>query len=243
MLEIFLEGDLTYVDITIFLKWMESFKIPFDVNNAPHRPKKIFSSYVEASHRQTGIWDMPLPEGHLRLLMSKGKYIGPQSGQCSDRKMVAVSEDNESLCYIALHELGHALNVVDTKREVVLKIKTKPEFTNDARSEKDTLVDRMSVLHPDGLIEFGGLHCLSPGCIMQPCLPPMLSKDPSELFCQACKKRLYKYRDKLLSLAAEVNTCLYCQDIHQCMFRKSYIWEGSPVCKKFNPIAKEDSTE
>jgi len=246
MLEVFLEGELTHVDIKPFLMWMEALELPFDVNRAPHSPKKIFSCYVEASHKQTGIWDLPLPAGHLRLLLSRGKSIGPYNGECIDRKMVAVSEDLSSLNLFALHELGHALGAVDKKRETILRIKTKPEYTIDARNEKNALIDRLSALHPDGLVEFGGFHCLAPNCIMQPVISTtdlLNTKDITELFCADCRKLLYKNKDKLLKEAEEIETCLYCQNIHHCMYMDNEIWEDHPVCKKFSPIAKEDVTE
>lgn len=241
MLEIYLTGTITHNDLTTFFNWLDILGLPFEVKQAPIVPKKLISSYVEASHNQTGIWNLPLPNGHLRILLSRDKHIGPQNGECLDNKMVVACEDVQMLKYLAMHEIGHALKAVDTKKDVIVKIKSKPEFSKDASSEKIQLIKRLEVIHPDGLIEMGGLHCLRPGCVMQPIISQELleTTDVKKLFCPECRDRFFKYLEELKDLANEVDTCEYCCDLHECMYSDGKVWEDSVVCKKFRPLPKQ----
>ncbi len=237
MLELYLDRT-PEVDLTTFLQWITDLRIPYDVYNTPKSPKKVLSSYVKASHKQTGIWHMPLEKGKLRLLLSNTKPAGPYVGQCLKNKMIAASENLNTLRLAAMHELGHALKVVDTKRDKIVQLKVDPKYYGDAEEEQVSYVKKLTLLHPDGLIKMGGLHCLDPYCVMQPYLPEsLLNKEKvAEIFCQSCLERLYKNRDKLLSEVEKQDTCFYCMNLIHCMNIKEDIWEETPVCNtKFAP--------
>ena len=236
MLEIYLLEGTEEASLTLFLQKLVKMELNYIIRKAPSKHTRILSCYVEAAYKQAGIWGLPLPRGHLRLLVAS-ETVGPLAGQSAGKLMFASHPDPETLCTVALHELGHSLKAVRRKTHtLVMQVKAKRDLMNDT---KNTLIqqgalDKLSKLYPDSMVELDGAHCLGMGCIMQ-VMPKPSAVTQEDSFCDLCADNV---KDSVKKINAEFdetpNYCGDCANLRSCMYSKEHVYEGSDICEEFN---------
>lgn len=236
MLEIYLIEGTEESSLTLFLQKLVKMQLNYVIRKAPTKHTRILSCYVEAAYKQAGIWGIPVPRGHLRMLVA-AESVTPLSGQSVGKLMFASHPDPETLCTIALHELGHSLKAVRRKsHNLVMQVKAKRDLMNDT---KNTLIqqgalERLSKLYPDSMIELDGAHCLSMGCIMQ-VMPKSSAISQPESFCDLCFENVKAAVKKINGEFDETpNYCGDCANLRSCMYTKEDVYEGSDICGEFN---------
>lgn len=247
MLEIYLLDGTEEMSLKLFLQKLVNMKLNYIIRKAPSKHEKILACYVEAAYKQAGIWGLPLPRGHLRLLVA-AETVKPLAGQSMGKLMFASHPDPETLCTIALHELGHSLKAVRRKsHKMTMQVKAKRELMNDTKAtliQQGTL-DKLSKLYPDSMIELDGAHCLGLGCIMQVCPNPS-AINQSESFCELCADNVKDSVSKINKEFDETpNYCGDCVNLRVCMYTKEHVYEKSDICEEFeqDPIQVEENAK
>lgn len=245
MIEIYLLEGLEETSIGPLLKKITDYELAYLIRKAPRKHKKVLSAYVPSAYKQAGIYGLPLDQGTIRLLLSAEK-VRPITGESIHWKdgaieTVASHPDPETLCAVALHELGHALQATTRRgRNCVLSVKAKREFMGMSKKvlHDSFALERLSEIYPDGVVELDGLHCLNRGCLAQAYTPDMVAIfNSSQPFCDACTEGFKKGVKKLNDVfAAEHHTCGDCVHLRKCMDEDPYVYDESRICKDFEEV-------
>jgi hypothetical protein len=235
VLEIYLLEGTEEVSLKLFLEKLAKMELNYVVRKAPTKHERILSCYVEAAFKQAGIWGMPLPRGHLRMLVAS-ETVTPLAGQSMGKLMFASHPDADTLCTVALHELGHSLKAVRRKsHKLVMQVKSKREVMNDTKTTliQQGALEKLSKLYPDSMVELDGAHCLGMGCIMQ-VVPKASAITQPDSFCDLCAENL---KDSVSKINKEFDeTPSYCGDcinLRSCMYTKENVYEKSDICAEF----------
>lgn len=246
MLEVYLLDGTEEMSIGKFLKKITDMGLVYTINKAPKKHEKILGCYVESAYKAAGIHYLPLPKAHMRILLAS-ETVGPITGQTlrrgTERYMFASHPDPDTLCSIALHELGHALQAVKkSSHTCVMSVKAKRELMQDAKSAlvQEGALEKLSRQHPDGMIELDGAHCLAMGCVMQ-VVTAGSAINANEPFCVLCLENVTKSIRKINDEFDDTPSyCGDCEYLRKCMWTKEYVYEGSDICPEFSAKLTND---
>jgi len=243
VIEIYLMDGCEEESLRKFLIRLVDMKLAYTVKKLPKKPYRLLSCYVEGAFKQAGIWGLPVERGHLRLLCAS-EQVGPLFGQSVTIKrkdglqklMFASHPDPDTLCTVALHELGHALKAVRKKtHDCVMTVKTKKELSAETTRTliQQGALEKLGKLYPESMVELGGSHCLEAACIMQ-VAPSNSAIGFDQPFCDLCFDNV---KDEVKKVNAEFeavkNKCGDCTYLKRCMNTKEWVWDGSDPCNEF----------
>lgn len=243
MLEIYLIDGTEEASLGKFLKKITDMNLAYVIKKAPSKHEKHLSCYVEAAYKQAGIWFLPLPKAHLRMLVAN-ELVGPLAGQSMGNLMFASHPDPDTLSTIALHELGHSLKAVRKRTHTcVMSIKAKRDMMSDTKATliKQGALEKLAKLHPDGMVDLDGAHCLGLGCIMQ-VVPSNTLINVDHSFCDLCFDNVKDSIKKINEEFEETpSLCGDCEYLVRCMQTKEHVYEQSDICPEFSAkLVKDD---
>jgi len=243
MIEIYLMDGCEEESLRKFLEKITGLNLAYTIKKIAKKPRRYLSCYVEGAYKQAGIWGLPVELGTMRLLCAS-ELVGPIHGQSLTLKrkdgiqklMFASHPDAETLCSIALHELGHALKAVrKSTHNCVTTVKAKKELAAEITKtlvQQGTL-EKLGKLYPESMVELGGSHCLEPACVMQvyTASSAITAEQP---FCDLCfenvKNEIKKVNEEFEAVKNKCGDCVY---LKRCMQTKEWVWDGSDPCDEF----------